>query len=130
MCSQHGYNVISNNHINEACLNNSKLHALKSKGNCFPVGFIKFLRARQSSGYVSQQYHNYFKKFSNRRYTTPKRGASEICNETDSINSTINNSLGAEIPKEINYSYTGLESESVSTNSTSLPDFNIQNLKG
>ena len=29
-----------------------------------------------------------------------------------------------------NYSYTGLESESVSANSTYLPDFNISNLKG
>ena len=37
----------------------------------------------------------------------------------------------AEVP-EINYSYTytGLESESVSANSTYLPDFNISNLKG
>ena len=40
------------------------------------------------------------------------------------------NSLGAEVPKEINYNYTGLESESVSANSTCLPDFNISNLKG
>ncbi len=48
----------------------------------------------------------------------------------DSINSlTIDNSLGAEVP-EINYSYTGLESESVSANSIYLPDFNISNLKG
>ena len=52
-----------------------------------------------------------------------------VNNETDSINSTIDNSLGAEVP-EINYSYTGLESESVSANSTYLPDFNISNLKG
>ena len=45
------------------------------------------------------------------------------------INSTIDNSLGAEVP-EINYSYQGLESESVSANSTYLLDFNISNLKG
>ena len=61
MCSQHGYNIISNNNINETYLNNSKLH-LNPKGTALlAVGFIKFLRGRQSSGYVTQQQHNYSK---------------------------------------------------------------------
>ncbi len=63
MCSQHGYDIISNNNINEACLNNSKLH-LNPKGTALlAVGFIKFLCGRQSSGYVPQQHHNYSKNF-------------------------------------------------------------------
>ena len=46
MCSQHGYNIISNNNINETCLNNSKLH-LNPKGTALlAVGFIKFQRGR------------------------------------------------------------------------------------
>ena len=62
MCSQHGYNIISNNNINETCLNNSELH-LNPKGTALlAVGFIKFLRGRQSSAYLQQQ-HNYSKNF-------------------------------------------------------------------
>ncbi len=63
MCFQHGYNIISNNNINETCLNNRKLH-LNPKGTALlAVGFIKFLRERQSSAYVLQQQHNYSKNF-------------------------------------------------------------------